>query len=143
MDINRTHRSTRPIPLTPLIDVVFLLMVFFILTTNFVEVEALKLGVLEEDATPSRDLNAGQVQQLVLLGSGAAFLNNRLVYFSDLEEQLDVLFTRTPGADMALKTDKKVQVQMLVDVLDMVYRAGGKDVKVSRWKSSQATGAFR
>ncbi len=137
VDIARTHRSTRPIPLTPLIDVVFLLMVFFILTTNFVEVEALKLGVFEDDAPLAHDnQQASPVQQLVLLGSGAAFLNNRLVYFDDLEGQLDVVFTKSPDASMALKSDAKVSVQMLVDVLDMIYRSGGRDVRVSRWKNS-------
>jgi biopolymer transport protein ExbD len=136
--IERTARSTRAIPLTPLIDVVFLLMVFFILTTNFSEVEALKLATVREEAQAAKQIDKSQqVQQLVLLGSGAAFLNNQLVYFGDLEQQLEVLYTKMPGASMTLQSDDKVQVQMLVDVLDMVYLAGGRDVKVSRWKESE------
>ena len=138
IEIGRPPRNTRAIPLTPLIDVVFLLMVFFILTTNFVEVEALKLGILEEDApTAHSDQSAPSVQQLVLLGSGAAFLNNKLVYFDDLEDSLDVIFTRSPEAAMAVKSDVKVPVQMLVDVLDMIYRSGGRNVRVSRWHNSR------
>ncbi len=137
-NIQRTPRNSRAIPLTPLIDVVFLLMVFFILTTNFSEVEALKLATVREEVQAAKKIDKSQqVQQLVLLGSGAAFLNNQLVYFGDLAQQLEVLYTKTPGAAMALQSDDKVKVQMLVDVLDMVYLAGGRDVKVSRWKEAE------
>lgn len=140
MDIARSHRATRAIPLTPLIDVVFLLMVFFIVTTNFVEVEALKLGIISNDAPASGDVKASSVQQLVLLGSGAAFLNNRLVYFDDLQDQLEVIFTRQPDASLSVKADEKVTVQMLVDALDIIHRSGGRDVTVSHWQKGDSGG---
>ncbi len=136
--IERNPRSTRAIPMTPLIDVVFLLMVFFILTTRYVDIEALKLGVLDD--APATETTAPQdstLQQLVLLGNGAAFLNDRLVYFGQLEDQLDVLFTRTPDASMTIQCDNRVTVQMLVDILDMIKRSGGKDVTVSHWQKQE------
>ncbi len=132
--IDRHIRRSRAIPLTPLIDVVFLLMVFFILTTHYVKVEALRLGTLEEAVPAYQQTAQTATHHLVLLGSGVAFLNNKLVYHGDLENALDVLFVRQPGARMTLQCDGQVSVQALVDVLDMIKRVGGGDVRVSRWQ---------
>lgn len=138
IDIQRRPRRSRGIPLTSLIDVMFLLMKFFVLTTSYVNIEALTLGVLNDEAGRDRmAVTQPTAQELVLLGSGAAFLNNQLVYFSDIEDKLEVAFLKTPQSPIIIRCDEGVKVQMMVDVLDMVQRAGGNDVKLSRWKKSE------
>jgi biopolymer transport protein ExbD len=138
IDIQRRPRRTRGIPLTSLIDVMFLLMKFFVLTTSYVNIEALTLGVLNDDASNAKMASTAQpaTQELVLLGSGAAFLNNQLVYFSDIESRLQVLLLKNPASPVIVSCDEGVKVQMMVDVLDMIQRAGGKEVKLSRWKKA-------
>lgn len=136
LEIERSHRSPRSINITPLIDVVFMLMIFFILTTKYVNVEALKLAVVE-NRTPVKNNSAIiKTHELKLLGSGATFLNGVLVYYGDLEDSLEVIFTKMPTALITVKCEDKVNVQMLVEVLDMVKRVGGQDVRVARLESS-------
>jgi biopolymer transport protein ExbD len=126
------HRSCN-LSLTSLIDVMFVLMKFFVLTTSFVEIEALKLNVVEEDKTSTASAQIVTIDhELVLMGNGSAFLNSELLYYSDIEDKLDVLFVRNPEARIMVKCDEKVNVQFLVDVLDMIKRSGGNDVKVSK-----------
>jgi biopolymer transport protein ExbD len=132
MPIERSHRTTKSIPLTPLIDVVFMLMIFFILTTNYVDIEALKLAVIEEDTAATSQGNAIKAHEVVLLSSGATFVNGHLVYYGELEDRLEVVFARTPNVPVTVKCEEKVNVQMLVDVLDMVKRTGGEEVNVAR-----------
>ena len=43
MDFERTSRRKLNLPLTPLIDVVFILIIFFMLTTSFMRIESLEL----------------------------------------------------------------------------------------------------
>jgi biopolymer transport protein ExbD len=132
MDIERNRRPAKSMNLTPLIDVVFMLMIFFILTTNYVDIEALKLAVVDDKAPKQTAPTVTKQNEIVLLSSGATFVNGVLVYYGDLEEKLEILFKRTPEMPISVQCDAKVNVQMLVEVLDMVKRTGGKDVRVAR-----------
>jgi biopolymer transport protein ExbD len=132
LEIERSHRSPRSINITPLIDVVFMLMIFFVLTTKYVNVEALKLAVVEDNRVAKSGAQIIKTHELKLLASGATFLNGVLVYYGDLEDNLDVIFTKMPTAPITVKCENDVNVQMLVEVLDMVKRTGGQDVRVAR-----------
>ncbi len=130
MDIERSRRTIKEINLTSLIDVMFMLMIFFILTTSYVDIEALKLAVVENDATGiAKIINS---HELVLLRGGETFVNGSLVYYGDLEDKLEVMFKLKPAIPISVKCDEAVNVQMLVEVLDMVKRTGGKDVRIAR-----------
>ncbi len=146
MEITRRPRRSRGIPLTSLIDVMFLLMKFFVLTTSYINIEALTLSMLDTEAkggkTALQRPAAEPPQELVLLGSGAAFLNNQLVYFGDLEDKLEAALVTHAGSPVVILCDAGVKVQMMVDALDMVKRAGGKDVKLARWKKREAGAAL-
>lgn len=134
--IDRSERRTRPIPLTPLIDVVFLLMVFFILTTHFVRIEALDLSVSTPDASSQGASSQSYKHELVLLGDGAIFLDQQMVHAGKLEQALEVLFFRDAKAAMTVKCNKEISVQRLIDVLDMIKRSGGGTIEVAHWQQT-------
>ena len=62
-------RPARPLPirLTPLIDVVFILLVFFMLTTRLLPVEHLSL---DNATTPKGSVTAEQIPEMILYGDG-------------------------------------------------------------------------
>ncbi|TAE81396.1 MAG: biopolymer transporter ExbD [Alphaproteobacteria bacterium] len=134
INIERAHRTSKVFDLTPLIDVVFLLMVFFILTTGYVDVEALKLAVSEDNTDGAVSTVEAPMHDLILLDSGAAFLNKKLVYHSDLDEAIDLAFHQTQQRRIRVRCEDSVKVQLLIDVLDIIKRRGGEDVNVARWK---------
>jgi biopolymer transport protein ExbD len=144
IEIARRKRRSHGIALTSLIDVMFLLMKFFVLTTSYINIEALTLSMLQESgrggATPMHasmeTAVQGKSQELVLLSSGAAFLNGQLAYFGELEDKLEVILLRQADTPIVVLCDEGVKVQMMVDVLDMIQRAGGKDVRLARWKKA-------
>jgi biopolymer transport protein ExbD len=138
LEIARRPRRSKTIPLTSLIDVMFLLMKFFVLTTSYINVEALTLSMLEDAKAGkvTHSVAAEPTQELVLLSSGAAFLNNQLVYFGDLEDKLEATLMTHASSPVVILCDQGVKVQMMVDALDMVKRAGGRNVKLARWKKS-------
>jgi biopolymer transport protein ExbD len=148
LEIARSRpRRSHGITLTSLIDVMFLLMKFFVLTTSYINIEALTLAMLQDNArgVASAPMHAstdvavkGEAQELVLLSSGAAFLNGQLAYFGELEDKLEVILLRKPDTPIIVLSDEGVKVQMMVDVLDMIQRAGGSDVRLARWKKEGA-----
>lgn len=132
MHFPRTERRTKPIQLTPLIDVVFLLIVFFMLSTTFIRIESMELGL------PGKGEGKGNVvgkSPLVIdvAGNGGVYWQHVLVLPTTLRAKLEGELKRDPKRKVLVRSGKGITVQKLVSVLDIVYLAGVKDVAVDKW----------
>ncbi len=128
----RTERRTRPIPLTPLIDVVFLLIVFFMLSTTFIRIEAMELGLPGTEGGKAGA--AGKPPLLIdIAGNGKVYWQRELVLPTTLRAKLEAELQRDPGRKVLVRSGKGITVQKLVSVLDIAYLAGVKDVAVDKW----------
>jgi len=110
------RRSRRP-SLTPMIDVVFLLLVFFMLASQFGQDAAVRLsgaGAGDGYAGPPR---------LVDISADTLALNGRLVALSGLAEALTPL-TTTREDTVVLRAADGASVQRLLDVAQVLERAG-------------------
>lgn len=110
-------RQPRRPSLTPLIDVVFLLLVFFMLAARFGVDQALPLssvGTGREYSGPPR---------LVDLRDEGLFLNGFAVSIDTLPERLAPLVT-TPNDTIVLRPGAGIDLQTLVDTLDTLRSAG-------------------
>ena len=108
-------------PLTSLIDIVFMLLIYFLLTTNFMVDEGIKVKL------PQAKASAPQVQKEITIyvdESGQAYLMDQPV-------ALDQLFTRLKnmiGSDedrlVVVKSDRRVILNKAVKVMDIAKAAG-------------------
>lgn len=108
-------------PLTSLIDIVFMLLIYFLLTTNFMVDEGIKVKL------PQAKASAPQVQKEITIyvdESGQAYLMDKPV-------ALDQLFTRLKhmiGSDedrlVVVKSDRRVILNKAVKVMDIAKAAG-------------------
>lgn len=128
----RTERRTRPIPLTPLIDVVFLLIVFFMLSTTFIRIEAMELGLPGKG--DGKSATAAKAPLLIdIAGNGGVYWQRELVLPTTLRTKLEAELKRDASRKVLVRSGKGITVQKLVSVLDIVYLAGVKDVAVDKW----------
>ena len=128
----RTERRTRPIPLTPLIDVVFLLIIFFMLSTTFIRIEAMELGLPGKG--DGKSAAAGKAPLLIdIAGNGGVYWQRELVLPTTLRTKLEEELGRDANRKVLVRSGKDITVQKLVSVLDIVYLAGVKDVAVDKW----------
>ncbi len=129
MDFERRRRHVHELNLTALIDIVFHLMVFVMLTTSFVVSESLELslpsGKGAQAATP-------HVMRLQLISDGTVMSDGRILTLERMNEQLAKRIAEEPKTKIAVFTTPGVSVQQLVTVLDTVYLAGGRDVQVDK-----------
>jgi len=108
-------------PLTSLIDIVFLLLIYFLLTTNFMVDEGIKIKLPKANAT------SPQTQKeitIVVDQKGRAFLENQEV---PLNELFTVLKNRLQGkADglVVIKADRAIVLDKAVRVMDVAKAAG-------------------
>jgi biopolymer transport protein ExbD len=107
-------RPVRRISLTPLIDIVFILLLFFILETNFLGLGELALNLpRQEDGTESRR----QALQIQVFADGRLWLAGQSLNIGSLADHLTGLGypSDTP---VVLSVEDAVRVQQLVTLVD-------------------------
>ncbi|SCZ64709.1 biopolymer transport protein ExbD [Epibacterium ulvae] len=110
-------RSRRKPSLTPMIDVVFLLLVFFMLASRFGTEAVLDLPLAG---------NGGQYNgppRLVTISSQGVKINNTPVSLKDLPVSLGALM-QAPTDLVILRGDEGANVQQIIDVTGVLHRAG-------------------
>jgi biopolymer transport protein ExbD len=138
MDIQRSKRRKLISPnLTPLIDVLFILIIFFMLTTSFMRIESMEIIL------PSAAGKAGERQDVVHLfvyANGDIALGQRKIDQDELSTSLSRMFQKDSNTRVMVLTADGVTVQQLVNVMDRVYTMGGKSLFVRKWEAAKKAG---
>jgi len=124
---NRRRRSL--VSLTPLIDVVFILLVFFMLVSSFADWRTIALDA------PARAGSGGGVRGAALLrlhAGGGLDLNGRPVDRAGLEAALRELARGGRPPRVLVQPGPGVPLQRAVGVLDAATAAGASEVKLLR-----------
>ena len=107
--------------LTPMIDCVFLLLIFFMVTTVFKQPYSLKLEL-------PKARQAQQVEDKKLVGSitsdGRMEINRQLIQAGNLEQVLLQEKQNTGSLTLVLRTDKDTKHKHMLEVLEVAKRAG-------------------
>ena len=112
------------IHLTALIDIVFLLLIYFLLTSTFVEQEGIAISVPEVRTIGMYPENI----PVVLIDAGGQFyLEKKPVSDKELSAQLRVFLALSADKSVAIKADKRVPYERVVQALD-IAKENGADV---------------
>lgn len=127
MQLNRGITKRRQaISLTPLIDVVFILLLFFMLSSSFIPWR--QINVSMPTATLSSD-NA--IAHLEILDNQGGFQFENHSYPRLNQTQLRALVLQYPEHVFLIKAKPQVQTGVLVSLLDQLTLAGAKDVSIA------------
>ena len=132
MHIEREARKARQVPLTPLIDVVFLLLVFFMLSSTFTRSESLELVL--PPAAGGGAAEEGRLLQVFVARDGSIYLGRRAVNKEQLVKTLKNTFKKFPDVGVLLLSGPRVSVQQIITVMDHIYLAGSKNLSVASWE---------
>ena len=125
-------RRRPDVQMAPLIDVIFLLLIFYAVTTQFVTDERLKLKLPE--AKTAEDAGRGAEDQppvVVVAADGTVWVEDRLVAEEELEGMIRQLVDRTPDQAIILKGDREADYGVVVHVLDIARSVGAKMIQMS------------
>ena len=116
---------------TSLIDVLFLLLIFFMLTTTFKQAGELELNLPESStAGPARRDERSKAVELVLTEQGTLMLDGTPTSFERLLPALRTLRERQPDAQIAIQAETGVEHGQVVRLLDAVRTAGFRGVGI-------------
>jgi biopolymer transport protein ExbD len=128
MEFEGRSRIEGDLDMAPLIDVVLLLLIFFMLTSTFLVPEAIKL----ELPTASSAQAAEKTPIVVLLGrDGEIVVNGTEVSLAALQDEIRSLLRSDTDQTVTLKADAQVAVQEMLEVMDEIRAAGGRSIALS------------
>ena len=111
--------------LTPLIDVVFLLLIFFLVATRFAE-EDRELDVPLPDASEAKPLTVKPREIFVNIDQqGQYFIGRQVVDLDQLEHMLAEAATNNPvNQSVIIRADKRVPFDFVVQAINRCKKAG-------------------
>jgi biopolymer transport protein ExbD len=112
----RRHGTMAELNITPLLDLVFVLLVIFIITTPQL-MNNLELN-LPSGKPPPKNPHPPKVHHIVLDAQGVITLDNAVVTVPELKTQLTTFKTDDPEMGVVVKGDDLVEYQHMVAVLD-------------------------
>jgi biopolymer transport protein ExbD len=109
------------INVTPLLDLAFVLLIIFMITTPLLE-NSMNLVIPSSSAT-NPPINALQVQMVSIDRAETIRLNNQVVDSETLTRQLAQLKQANPDVAVVIRPDRQLPVQKLIMLMDTLRRA--------------------
>lgn len=116
------------INLTPLIDMVFILLIFFIVTSKFTKESGVDVS-RPEAATASSKEQANIV--VGITNQGEVWIDGRAVAMGSVRAQIERLHAANPKGSVILVADKAAPTGITVEVLDHARLAGVENVSIA------------
>jgi biopolymer transport protein ExbD len=113
--------SLSEINITPLLDLAFVLLIIFMITTPLLE-SSMNL-VIPSSGEKNPQINSSQVQTISIDRNEAIKLNNQAVDLDTLSAQLAGLKRSNPDVAVVIRPDRDLPVQKLVALMDALQRA--------------------
>jgi biopolymer transport protein ExbD len=134
MEFERTRRrKPGALPLTPMIDIMFILIIFFMLTTTFMRIESLELNL---PSVSAKAADKSDVVHLFIQANGDMLLGSRKIDSDELGESMKRMFDKDANTKVMLLTAEGVTMQQLVGIMDRISMLGGKSLFVRKWESA-------
>lgn len=126
---NATRPRRRVVSLTPLIDVVFILLVFFMLASSFTHWRSLQLSVPADVSAPAEDRASPLV---VRVGPDELRLDGERLSLAVVSERVSEALANDPDRIAIVRPGDDVRLQRLVTVVEGLYAVGGSRISLQR-----------
>ena len=122
------------IDMTPMLDIVFIMLILFIVTTSFVKESGIDVN------RPSASTGESKAQANIIVGiraNGDVWIDKRLVDFRAVRANVARLHMENPLGSVIIAADKDTKTQALVQVIDQIRLAGIMNPAIATESESQ------
>ncbi|SFC72545.1 ExbD/TolR family protein [Pseudoalteromonas denitrificans] len=116
------------INMTPMLDVVFIMLIFFIVTATFVKESGIDVN-RPEAATAVKKERASIL--VAISDEGAVWINKRQIDIRAVQANIERLKAENPQGSVVIQADKKSTTDTLIKVMDAARAAGVFDVSIA------------
>ena len=114
--------------MTPLIDMVFILLIFFLVTSSFTKESGIEVS------RPTAESGQRQETASIIIGvnkAGDIWLDNQQVDIRSVRPMIENLHAQNPEGTVIIMSDKDARMGTAVQVLDQVRLAGVTNVAIA------------
>lgn len=122
------QEEAEEINMTPMLDVVFILLIFFIVTASFVKEAGIEVN-RPEAATAVKKERANIL--VAISDTGEIWINKRRVDVRTVQANIERLKAENPQGSVVIQADKKATTDVLIQVMDSARAAGVYDVSIA------------
>ncbi len=119
--------------LTPMLDVVFILLIFFIVTTSFIKETGISVN------RPSAATAEKQAKGNILVAirpSGEIWMDNRHIDVRAVRANVQRLRAQFPESSVIVQSDREAKTDVLIQVMDQIRLAGVSNISIAAAKGS-------
>ena len=129
MTFERKKKVSVNMNITPLIDVVFLLLLFFMLTSHFVTKPGIKISLPE--AVTAKPQQEDRIA-VYIADQSTIYVNNTRVQVEELKAHLESRLAASQNKSyIIIKADKSVNIGLAIHVIDLAKQAKADGVVIS------------
>ena len=130
MRYRNTHEEEASVDISPLIDMVFILLIFFMVTTTFVK--DMKLDPSAASGTTA----STKAIRVFIDQYGEIYVDNQPVRIYSLQSKLRDMLRSSTDKSVLVVTDETVTAKLVLEVVDQTRLAGATDVGVATEQES-------
>lgn len=121
------------VDMTPMLDIVFIMLIFFIVTTSFIK----ETGI--DPRRPDAETAAAQDRGNILIAisdTGQIWMHKRRVDLVDVRGMVEIARKETPESSAIIIADKESETGLLIDLMDQVRLGGVTSISVAAQEGS-------
>ena len=119
--------------MAPLIDMIFILLIFFLVTTSFVREAGIDINRPQAQSSTTKD----KTNMIIGVASnGILYIAGKTIDIRSLRARMERLVTETPQGSVVIVADRESETGIVVQVLDACRLAGVQDISLSADKMS-------
>jgi biopolymer transport protein ExbD len=134
--MTRRNSGNMILELTPLIDVVFLLLIFFMVATTFEDLSGIKLDLPQSTIKEAKEVKEIQI---IIDENSELYLNYRenskskksmKVTFENLKEELGEKLLNSSEKNVIITADKKLDYGFIIEIMTISKEAGANSIDI-------------
>ena len=123
------NKSTFSIEITPLIDIVFLLVIFFVVTSKVGESQFLSLDLPKTESFNYKTVQS--VNEITIISDGTVFINNKLFNIEDLNDLEQAIFELDNSNNSLILSAESDSLHIwVITIMDILNKYGINEVQI-------------
>ncbi|MCD6097369.1 biopolymer transporter ExbD [bacterium] len=128
-NVKRHIKPTLEIPTASLGDIVFLLLIFFLVTTSLSAEKG--IGLTLPPPGEEVEVSSKNILNVYVNAAGKILVKGEIVELDNLEQIIREHISRNPRLIISLKTDEKAKYEYMIRTLDRIKLSGAKKISLA------------
>ena len=122
------YEEDSSVDMTPMLDIVFIMLIFFIVTTSFVKESGLEVN--RPTANTAETVKKGNIM-IAVSDTDAIWIDKRRVELGAVRANVEQLLVENPESAVIIQADKNSKSGIVVEVMDQIKLAGVENISIA------------